>query len=83
MHVIAMPVHPPRGPRCPGTGTPVQPMMQVYYTNAQAKLLQQLGELQTKMIATQRAQANAYKTLEELRLQADEVERQFRELMKK
>ena len=82
MHVIAMPAHRGQHGGCPGTGTPVQPMMQVFYTNAQAKLLAQLGVLQTKMIAAQRTQAAAYQTLEELRAQADEIERQFRELKK-
>lgn len=82
MHVVAMPAH--RGARggCPGTGMPVQPMMQTFYTNAQAKLLAQLGELHTKMIVAQRAHAAAYRTIEELRAQADEIEQQFRALKK-
>lgn len=82
-YVVAMPRHPPKGRLCPASGTPVQPMLQVHHSNAEAKLLQEYGRLCDKMIVAQRAQADAYKQLDELRGQADEVVEQIRALRRK
>jgi len=83
MTTVAMPRHPPQGRLCPASGSPVQPALRARYTGAQAQKLQQLADIQTKMIAAQRAQAEAYKTLDALRDEYDVLAKKIAAELKK
>lgn len=77
--VVAMPKHPPEGRTCPGSGAPVQPMLRSRPVSAaQYKAYQKLTAIYDKMIVAQRAQAAAYRQLEELRAEADAAEKELR-----